>query len=272
MENLKYLESQEQIVKQVMRSGGSGSIYVPKDWIGQRVIVKQLSIKDNILQLVSPYMEKIEGIYLYGSYARGEETPESDIDILIIADRKIDLVTENGFDIEVVEYDKIREFVREDLVGYYSMVNEAVPILNERLLNELKKIKPKKKGISSYHETTESTLAIVRGLLDMEEVSSEDLPSCIYSLMLRLRGLYLIRCNLRGRRYSNAEFENFVVGRGFQARKYRGIYAIYRAARDRRKIPKYYVSRKDVELLYEIVTKELKWQSERKGQEKHRIY
>lgn len=268
MENLDYLKSHEQVVKKVMKSGGSGSVYVPKDWIGQRVIVKPLSIKDNILQLVSPYMERVVGIYLYGSYARGEETPESDIDILLVTDRKVELTIENGFDIEVVEYDRVKELVSEDPVGYYSMVDEAVPIMNGGLLKELKGIKPNRRGIRQYYETTKSALAIVRGLLDMKETKNEDFPACIYSLMLRLRGLYLIRCNLQGKRYSNAEFENFVVSKGIPQDKHRGIYAIYRAVRDNKKMPRYYVSRKDVEMLYGIVKKELKWQSERKGQGK----
>jgi predicted nucleotidyltransferase len=33
------------------------------------------------------YGERLKGVYLYGSYARGEEDEESDIDILIVLDR-----------------------------------------------------------------------------------------------------------------------------------------------------------------------------------------
>jgi len=266
MENLKYLESQEQIVKPVMRSGGSGSVYVPKDWIGQKVIVRPLNISDNILHLVSPYMNNVMGIFLYGSYARGEESPESDIDVLIITDTGIESIPSNGFDIEAVGYERIKKLVSEDPVGYFSIVHEAVPIMNKRLLNELKRIKPKKKSLNVYYGSTKSALKIVRGLLDMEGVSSEDLPPCIYSLLLRLRGLYLVRCNSQRKKYLNAEFENFVVRRGFPPEKYRGVYAIYRAVRDKKRIPKYYVSKKDVELLYEIVINELKWQRGRRGQ------
>jgi len=266
MENLKYIESQEQVVKKVMLSGGSGSVYVPKDWSGQRVIVRPLSIKDNILQLLSPYMERIVGIYLYGSYARGEETPESDIDILLVTDGKVKLSTENGFDIEVVEYEGVKKLVSEDPVGYHSMVKEAVPIMNGGLLNELRGITPNERGIRAYHESSTSALSIVKGFLDRKDLSRKDFPSILYSLVLRLRGLYLIRCNLQGRRYSNAKFEGFVVGKGIPQRKYRGIYATYRAVRDSKRVPKYYVSRRDVKLLYEIVAKELKWQSEKRGQ------
>lgn len=33
------------------------------------------------------YGERLKGVYLFGSYARGEEDEESDVDILIILDR-----------------------------------------------------------------------------------------------------------------------------------------------------------------------------------------
>ena len=42
------------------------------------------------------YGERLAGIYLFGSFARGEATPDSDIDILIVLDE----VTDYGQEIE----------------------------------------------------------------------------------------------------------------------------------------------------------------------------
>lgn len=36
------------------------------------------------------YCERLEGVYLFGSYARNEATPESDVDILIVLDEVAD--------------------------------------------------------------------------------------------------------------------------------------------------------------------------------------
>lgn len=36
------------------------------------------------------YAERLEGVYLFGSYARGDATPESDVDILVVLDEVAD--------------------------------------------------------------------------------------------------------------------------------------------------------------------------------------
>jgi uncharacterized protein len=33
------------------------------------------------------YGPRLQGVYLYGSYARGEQTDESDVDVLVVLDR-----------------------------------------------------------------------------------------------------------------------------------------------------------------------------------------
>ncbi len=33
------------------------------------------------------YADRLRGVYLYGSYARGEADPESDLDVLVVLDR-----------------------------------------------------------------------------------------------------------------------------------------------------------------------------------------
>jgi predicted nucleotidyltransferase len=36
--------------------------------------------------LVCIYGERLKGLYLYGSYARGEQHPDSDVDVMIVLD------------------------------------------------------------------------------------------------------------------------------------------------------------------------------------------
>src|SRR5437868_1720172 len=48
-------------------------------------------IKDLLIELKTRLLEiygsRLEGLYLYGSYARGDEQPGSDVDVLILLDR-----------------------------------------------------------------------------------------------------------------------------------------------------------------------------------------
>jgi len=250
---MEYIKSQEQLVKEVRDRGNSGGVYLPKRWVGRKVIIRPLSVNEYVLNILSPHMKNIAGVYLYGSYARGEQVPESDIDVLVIADKKLRVERENGVDLEIVDISKIKDVIREDPVGYYSMIKEAVPIVNGVLLDELREVKPETKNIGGYYRETRSTLSIVKKLLELEGDSS----GSIYSLILRLRGLYLIKCNLGGMEYTNQGLEDFVVREGIGRGGYRRMYAIYRAKRDDRILQSYAIPIKDVKKLYEVVNRVL---------------
>lgn len=251
---MEYIKSQEHLVKEVVDRGNSGGVYLPKSWVGQKVIIRPLSVNEYILNILSPYMRNIIGIYLYGSYARCEQVPDSDIDVLVIADRKLPVEMGDGMDLEVVDVSRIRDVIRGDPVGYYSIVREAVPIVNEVFLGELKKIQVEKRNIKGYYKETESALSIVGGLLGL----GGDLSGSIYSLILRLRGLYLIKCNLRDEKYSNRGLEDFVVNKGVDRIRYKRMYSVYRAKRDDRRLPSYKIPVKDVRKLYVIVEETLR--------------
>src|SRR3989344_8446692 len=80
---------QQQITKQVKPSSTGAVVYVPREWIGQDVtIIAPLYWKNmigKILVLLKDYMPMIVGIYLYGSYARNEQRPNSDVDVLVVS-------------------------------------------------------------------------------------------------------------------------------------------------------------------------------------------
>ena len=80
--------------KLVQKFGNSGHIVLPKGYVGKRIkfIAEPKTfndIKSEILEILKPYFENILGIYLYGSYARNEQTIDSDVDILVIANTKL---------------------------------------------------------------------------------------------------------------------------------------------------------------------------------------
>ena len=61
--------------------------------------------EDVIESILSVIPEKIEKIILYGSEARGTATPESDIDIALITNSKIDYMTSKQLNNVLADFD-----------------------------------------------------------------------------------------------------------------------------------------------------------------------
>src|SRR3989338_7348484 len=88
------LSVREQIVKTVVRSGNGGAIWVPKDWLGQEVVVilpqkPKFELREKIIHLLEPYLKDITAVFIYGSYARHEEKKDSDIDVAVITENPL---------------------------------------------------------------------------------------------------------------------------------------------------------------------------------------
>jgi len=247
---MEYINSYEQLVKEVVDRGNSGGVYLPKSWVGQRVIIKPLSVNEYVLNAISPYMKDITGVYLYGSYARHEQQPDSDIDVLILASNGVKLKKENSIDYRVINVCDIKNAIREEPISMYPMIKEAVPIMNAHLLEELKVVKIYPKRLSWITRTTDIALKMNKGLIEL----GEDLDSVIYSLIMRLRGLYLTHLILTGKKYSHAEFESFVMKRGLNRDPYNTAYAIYRTVRDNKALPKKKALVEEIRKLYDIVS------------------
>jgi predicted nucleotidyltransferase len=231
------------IIKKVMKSGNAGSVYVPKDWIDQLVVIRLFSVNGMVLEALSPYLENIQGIYLHGPHARGEDVGGSDMDVFVVTKKEVSPRKTHGMNIETVRRDEIEEYARENPVEFHSMIKEAVPIMNESLLDELREYKLDREGIDKYYRDVERTLSLAKEL-----EKDGDLSGAVYSLILKLKGMYVI--GLKGEEYSRDEFEDFMVERGIKRDRFRSLYEVYRAKKGER-VPGYEVSVRDVRRLYE---------------------
>ena len=231
----------EQIRKRVARSGNSGAVWVPKGWLGEEIIITRietprLSLKEEIINAVLPYLEGISGIFLYGSYARKEEAKDSDIDVLIIAKHKFTIENMKRFDIEVIEMGRIRHAVQKNPF-IYAAINEARPVFNGSLLEELRQSKKDFKSfISWFKETTKDSIKSTEEFIELDRLESEYLNSysILYSLMLRLRGVFLIKSLLDNKPFSNYSFKKFII-KHISEHEFKKVYKIYRDIRDDKK-------------------------------------
>lgn len=231
----------EQIRKRVARSGNSGAVWVPKNWLGEEILVTRLetpklSLDEELLNLLLPHLQDISGIYLYGSYARKEETKYSDIDVLVVAKKTFALKPFKRFDITLIEYAKIQDAVKKNPF-VYALIHEAKPILNSVFLDTLRQLQPDfKQFVTWYKETTLDSIASTKELLELDKLESPHITSysIIYSLLLRLKGIFLIQSLLNNKKFSNFSFRRFLA-LAIPTSSFAKLFAAYRQVRDNEK-------------------------------------
>ncbi len=250
---------QEQIIRKVTGIGNGAHIFAPKEWMGEEVFVvrrQKKSIKERILSAIEPYLEHIEGAYLYGSYARKEQTKDSDIDLLLITSKKLK-IKRQGYEIISIEKEKVQEAIKIAPVLVYSALSEAVPIINIKLLEELKsKYAPKLSDFKEFLESTKRIILINEQFLEEDKRNeikeeSENIP---YSLILRVRGILIINSLLSGKSYSHKDFHNWIK-KSSPGIDYNSLYDAYKAVKNNKKAK---VKVKDLVLLIEFLKEQVK--------------
>ena len=85
----------ETILKQAREVGTSAGVLLPRSWLNKQVVVTLFQpSKEKMAQDIMSFLfkeklnEEAKGIYLFGSYSRGDFDFNSDIDILIIFNSK----------------------------------------------------------------------------------------------------------------------------------------------------------------------------------------
>ena len=241
---------QEQVRKRVVPFGNGSIVYTPKSWIGREVVVTlpQFSLKEEIFDVLDPYLANVQVIYLYGSYARGENELDSDIDLLVISDKDFKVKREK-YDITITSLEKLKDHIKKNPV-YSLVVKEAKTILNKSLLEELKKIELNKKNLRGLLEETTSILEINKEIIATEQT---DFSGVAYSLILRLRLVYMIECLLKNKAYTNKEFKKYAEKRGIN--DIVKLQNVYRKSRDNKKITEK-IDGKSIETLWQVVKNE----------------
>jgi len=232
----------EQLVKTVVKSGNGGAVWVPKAWLGEEVIVilpQKPGIKERVLHLLEPYLKDVLAVGIYGSHARKEQTKESDIDVLVIADKKI-FLKEPGVEILSLSPDSLKRAVEKHPALYFQPVQEAEPLINAPLFEELRRIRPSKEGIRAFIKDTKGHLKSSRELVELDKLDGNLLKSAsvLYSAMLRLKGAYVLFCALKGESFSSKGWKRWLLAKGLSKGQFDDTQAGYRAVRDSLPFPK----------------------------------
>ena len=201
----------ETIVKQTREVGTSAGVLLPRKWLNKQVVVtlfspsKEEIAKDVITLLIKNNLnEDTKGVYLTGSYARGDYDSNSDIDILVITEKTNKLINYNNYEILFVSEENLLKNLSN--LYYTSMLKEAETIINKCLIEKYSKNKPKL-NIKETLKEIENILKINKDTVESCKEKKKNVPDgIVYSTVLRLRELYLIKCILSSKTYSKKDF------------------------------------------------------------------
>ncbi|MFA6022899.1 MAG: DUF2080 family transposase-associated protein [Candidatus Pacearchaeota archaeon] len=254
------MEKEQQLVKVVKAFGNGAHIFVPKEWAGEQIIVikqPRKSIKEKIIEIIEPYLESISGVYLYGSYARAEQREDSDIDLFIVSNKKIKIQSK-GFEINCIEEKNIEKAIKLEPLLMYSIFSEAQVIINSKLLYELKeKYKPKVNDFKEYFASCKRLIEVNQEFLSHETKEQYFLGQAVpYSIMLRLRGIFIIHMLLKGEKYSYKKFKEWIIKKASKI-DFDAIYEAYKNAKDEIKT-KQKIKTNDLYVLLKLLDNDVK--------------
>lgn len=200
------------LIKQTREVGTSAGVLLPRKWLNKQVVVTLLSpsIEEIARDILSIFFkqnlnDEIKGIYLVGSYAREDYSPESDIDVLVITQKTNKLISQNNYEILLLCEDNFSKNLSKNL-NYLSMLKEIKVIINKELIEKYTKKKNKLKVRPILNEI-KKILKINKESVRICEETEKNIPDgIVYSIVLRLRELYLIKCLISNKDYSKGDF------------------------------------------------------------------
>jgi predicted nucleotidyltransferase len=219
----------EKIVKLTREVGTSAGVLLPRSWLNKEVVVtlKDLNEADIARGVFDILLEKgllaeVKGIYLTGSYARGDYDSDSDIDILVVTGKTNKLINLGDYELVLIREDKLRMNLKDSLYAY-SMIREARAIMNQDLLVSLGKIESRIDYDKLINEIKGVTKVNKESVEVAEEYGQKVSDGTAYSLILRLRELFLASCILKSKKYSSNSFLSLIKKNGLI-----GLYEGYR--------------------------------------------
>lgn len=188
-------------------------------------------IKKRVLTSLIEFMPNILGVYLYGSYARNEQTLDSDIDILVITKEKDEKIKNSlkDIDLRVVSIESIKKSLKNYPLLITPIIKESVIFLNPSLLEELRATEIDIKKLKWNFDDIKRIIKIIEKFVEIDDKNIA--PSHIYSLIMRIRVCFLIECILSNKSYSNQAVKNLLL-RNFNEKEVSKFLSIYREIRD----------------------------------------
>lgn len=211
-------------IRKIVKVGNSAGVILPRDWYGGEakveLVERPVNIDRDIFEILKEQLYDVVGIYLVGSYARNEETKESDIDILVISKNTNTIIKRGKYNILVVSKKELINQMKKNIMPLLPMILEARAIINASEIEIYKDFKVGWQNLEWYVEVTKSSIDICTKLLDLSEDFVSD--RLAYSVILSLRSAYLVDCIIKSKKWTNKEFLSIVKNESGSLNAYSG--------------------------------------------------
>ncbi|MBM3233565.1 nucleotidyltransferase domain-containing protein [Candidatus Pacearchaeota archaeon] len=217
-----------EIIKNAVKVGNSAGVLLPKKWLNLqvKVIVGPLNIEMEVFEILlkENYLKQILGVYIVGSYARNEQTIDSDVDILVITDNINKKIKKGRYEIMLVSKKSLENSIRKNIFPIIPMLVEAKTIINEGIRKKYMNIEMNSRNLRFHIETTNSAMNVVNAEISLaKELREKGISdNIVYSLVLRLRTLYIIDCLRKNKIWSKKEFLELIKKIGGSTLAYEG--------------------------------------------------
>ena len=201
-----------ELVRPIVRFGNSAGVLLPKEWLNGRakvtLIKKAPKPEKEIFEILKEHLQNIIALAIVGSYARGEQTSKSDVDVLAITHSVNTRIKQGKYEVILISEDALKKQLEGNILPLLPMLIEAKPLINRELLEKYEDIKLTKINLSFHFETTKSAIKVVKNYLEIIEEDGKTTVSdgILYSLILRLREWYIVESLIHGTNERKRDF------------------------------------------------------------------
>lgn len=204
-----------ELIKDTIKLGNSAGVLLPRDWLGNRVKItlepKNTSRETLEILEEEKVLSDVLGVYLVGSYAREEQTIESDVDVLVITSNTDKTIKKGQYEIICISKDNLEKQLISNLFPILPMIKEGKTIINNELIKNYLNTKISQKNVKYYLDTTESILGVIKEDVKFSRDANQMVSDAsAYSIILRIRTLYIINCLKTNKLWSKKEFLNLI--------------------------------------------------------------
>ena len=202
----------QELLKPIVKVGNSAGVILPKEWLNGKarieLIEKPLDLKKDIFEILEPYLNEVVGVYIVGSYARNEQTPDSDVDVLVITNALNKKIKKGRYELICIPKKELEKQLDKNILPILPMIKESKTIINKDLIRNYINAPLTEKNLKWHIDTTKSAMKVIKKDIDISKELNEKKTSdrLAYSLILRLRTLYIIDCIRKNKIYSKKNF------------------------------------------------------------------